>query len=162
MAKAKHIPSLNRVELDKHKTTYAVGSGGWIENYLGHGQHYDAQNEGKTDVTVELLPVQAEYYLSSGQIRPIPGQTKGYPSDAETGEAIELDAETRARIEAAPGIGQAGDGVENALGQGQTSEPAVEVAHDQAASLVEESASAETVDQATDSTSKTRRSGKTN
>jgi hypothetical protein len=155
----KKTASLNRAELDAHKTVYAVTGGGWIENYLGHGQQYDKHEDGDKR-TVELLPVQAEYYLNAGQIEPIPGQTKGYPTDAQTGEPINLDAESRARVEAAPGIGQTGDSAANALGTGQPSaESALEVAEQLPASTVEEPASAETPDQAPEKQSKTRRAG---
>lgn len=156
----KRAPTLSRAQLDEHKTKYAVTGGGWIENYLGHGEHYDA-HEGGDKRTVELLPVQAEYYLGSGQIEPIPGETKGYPVDAQTGKQLDLDAETRARIEAAPSIGSPVPGEPNVLGEGQaSSESALAVSEESTASTVEEPPGVDTPDEGGTSTTKTRRSGK--
>lgn len=140
MAKIKKTPGPTRAQLEEHKTVYAIKGGGWLENYLGNAQSYEPVGEGAERVTIELIPAQAQYYITSGQIEPIPGETKGYPADGETGEALELSAEERAKIEAAPGIG---DGT-GELTLGQT--PAEEVAADQApqASLVEEPADATT------------------
>jgi hypothetical protein len=132
MAKIKKTPGLTRAQLEENKTVYTIKGGGWLENYLGHGKNYKPVEEGAERVTIELIPAQAEYYVSSGQIEPIPGETKGYPVDGTTGEALELSAEERAKIEASP-----------SFGQGQSAE---EVAGDQApqASLVEEPADATT------------------
>lgn len=156
----KQAPTLSRAQLDAHKTKYAVTGGGWIENYLGHGEHYDAHTDGDKR-TVELLPVQAEYYLGSGQIEPIPGETKGYPCDAQTGAVIDLDADARARIQEAPSIGSLTTGEPNVLGESQgSSESALEVAETSTASTVEEPAGVDTPDEGGTSTTKTRRSGR--
>lgn len=132
MAKIKKTSGPTRAQLEENKTVYAVKNGGWLENYLGHGKTYEPVKEGAERATIELIPAQAEYYITSGQIEPIPGETKGYPADGVTGEALELSAEERAKIEASPN-----------LGQGQSAE---EVADDQKpqASLVEEPADATT------------------
>lgn len=85
---------------------YAVLAEGWLTNARGHGAHYVPAGEGEEPVTIEMGEVQAEYLLGTGQIGPIPGETKGYPADAETGKALDLTAEERARM---PELAPAGE-----------------------------------------------------
>jgi hypothetical protein len=115
------MPLMHKVPLANPEdlTVYAVVKESWMTDGRGRSALYSPAKENEEHATIELTPLQAEYLLSSGQIKPIPGETKGYPADAQTGEAIELDAETRARIEAGPSLGE-GSG-EAVLGEGQPS-----------------------------------------
>jgi len=146
MAKIKKTPGPTRAQLEADKTVYAIKNGGWLENYLGHGKNYDPVEKDAERVTIELIPAQAEYYVSSGQIEPIPGETKGYPVDSKTGEALELSAEERVKIQEQPSLKASGGDALTAEGQGAGAATAEEVAGDQApqASLVEEPADATT------------------
>lgn len=62
---------------------------------------------------VSLTESEALYERDMGRISvvtlgsddPVPGETKGYPADAETGKAIELSDEERNRIQAGPDLG---------------------------------------------------------
>lgn len=85
---------------------YAVLAEGWLTNARGHGAHYVPAAEGERPVTIEMGETQAEYLLASGQIGPIPGETKGHPADAETGKPLDLTVEERARL---PELAPAGD-----------------------------------------------------
>lgn len=87
MAKKQTIQTPTRAELEAAKVKYNVKAGGWLENYLGYGNHYEPVGEDDEAVVIELLPSQAQYYVMSGQVEEIKGK-KSKGSEAPT--AVEL------------------------------------------------------------------------
>lgn len=87
-------------------TPYAVKTESWITDGRGHSSLRTPAAEGEDAVTVDLHPRQAQYLISAGQVEPIPGLTKGYPVDSQTGELLDLSADQRRAVEDGPSLGR--------------------------------------------------------
>lgn len=83
-------------------TKYEVVGESWITDGRGHSALRSPAAEGEEKVTVDLHPAQAEYLITSGQVRPIPGETRGYPADAVSGEPLKLSDEERRAVQDLP------------------------------------------------------------
>lgn len=108
-------------------TKYRVIATSWMRDAHGSSKLYEYDKE--NDQTIELFPEQAQYLITSGQVEPMLGETKGHPADAETGKALDLSSEERAAIQAQPDLADTTVPAENVLG----SSPATNATADEAA-----------------------------